>query len=325
MESAPISQRSVHATGYVVLDLLVAGGKMTPIVGGTAANVAVNLSLLGWDSVVTALLGDDIAGREVVRQLDAYGVDTSGVTLDPAVRTPVLVHEISKQGRHRFRFSCPSCGNKFAKFRPLGSGQVPAAPRAAVHFMDRASSYALGLAEAVRDTGFVVFEPGTPGRPAVTKALASLSHMLRLSSSLDIEVGREEVAPQIQIVGLANEGVRFRLPGDPVWIHLPSELNGPLVDAGGAGDWLTTGTLDAMSLDGGPSLSSNSDSMHRAVSRGSAFAAACCAYEGTRGQIGSETWAELTRQTTIRRPVAPTLPRFEVANCQDCRAWFHEA
>jgi fructokinase len=323
MEPAPVQRRSVHATGFIVLDLLLADGRMTPIVGGTAANVAVNLSLLGWDSSVTALLGDDRAGKEVVRQLNEYGVDTTGVVLDPAARTPVLIHEVVR-GRHRFRFSCPQCGSKYAKFRPLEPGKVSEAPEASVHFFDRASSYATRLAEAVNGSAVAVFEPGTPGRPAATAALASSSHVLRVSSELEIEPGTEAVSPQVQVVGLGSDGVRFRLAGDPEWVHLPSELRAPLVDAGGAGDWLTSGILDAVPLDKIHDSSLRPDELRAAVLRGLALAAVCCQYEGTRGQVGSSAWTDATRQLTLPAPTVPRLPTFDTQDCRDCEAWFHQ-
>lgn len=322
MEPKLVQRRSVHAAGFIVLDLLVADGRMTPIVGGTAANVAVNLSILGWDSCVTALLGDDRAGKEVVRQLSHYGVDTRGVVLDPGVRTPVLIHEVVR-GRHRFRFSCPQCGSKYAKFRPLDPGKVSAAPEASVHFFDRASSYATQLAEGVNRSAVVVFEPGTPGRPAATAALASSSHLLRVSSELEIEAGTEASSPQVQVVGLGREGVRFRLAGDTDWVHLPSELRAPLVDAGGAGDWLTSGILDAVPLDKIHDSSLSPDELRAAVSRGLMLAAVCCQYEGTRGQVGSSVWADATQRMSLPTPTAPRLPTFDLQNCRDCEAWFH--
>lgn len=316
--------RTVHTSGFVVLDLLVADGKMKPVVGGTAANVATNLALLGWQSSVSALLGDDRAGREIVRQLAEYGVDTSNVVLDPEVQTPVLLHEVVN-GRHRFRFSCPHCGAKYAKFRPLAPTCAPSAPEAAVHFFDRASSYAIKIAQSVRDRAVVVFEPGTPGRPPATAALAAASHILRVSSDLGIEAASEEVSPQLQIVGLGEAGVRYRQVREQDWMHLGSRLDGPLVDAGGAGDWLTSGTLDTIPLQDVRVGSLQSADLEKAVENGLLLAASCCQFEGTRGQIGTTVWAAATKHQKAASAFVPELPSYAAADCTDCEAWFHHS
>lgn len=315
--------RSVHASGFVVLDLLVANGRMKPVVGGTAANVATNLALLGWQSSVSAFLGDDRAGREVVRQLAEYGVNTSSIVLDPQVQTPVLLHEVVG-GRHKFRFACPHCGVKYAKFRPLAPSCAPTAPEAAVHFFDRASSYAIKIAQSVRDRAVVVFEPGTPGRPPATAALAAASHILRVSSDLEIDAAMEEASPQVQIVGLGADGVRYRLRGARVWNHLASRLDRPLVDAGGAGDWLTSGTLDTLPLGGVSDGTLDAVALENAITSGLRLAAGCCQFEGTRGQVGTNTWLEATAFHTASKSVVPDLPSYATDDCADCEAWFHQ-
>jgi fructokinase len=282
------------------------------------------LALLGWQSSVSALLGDDRAGREIVRQLGEYGVDTSSVVLDPEVQTPVLLHEVVK-GRHRFRFSCPHCGAKYAKFRPLAPTSAPSAPEAAVHVFDRASSYAIKIAESVRDRAVVVFEPGTPGRPPATAALAAASHILRVSSDLGIDAASEETSPQVQIVGLGAGGVRYRHVGEQDWTHLDSRLDGPLVDAGGAGDWLTSGTLDTIPLEAVRDGSLQSPDLAEAVENGLLLAAGCCRFEGTRGLVGTSVWAAATKHQTAANSFVPELPSFTIADCIDCEAWFHHS
>lgn len=316
--------RTVHTSGFVVLDLLVADGKMKPVVGGTAANVATNLALLGWQSSVSALLGDDRAGREIVRQLAEYGVDTRSIVMDPEVQTPVLLHEVVN-GRHRFRFSCPHCGVKYAKFRPLAPTCAPSAPDAAVHFFDRASSYAIKIAQSVRDRAVVVFEPGTPGRPPATAALAAASHILRVSSDLGIDAAGEESAPQVQIVGLGAAGVRYRLPGEQDWTHMDSRLDGPLVDAGGAGDWLTSGTLDTIPFEGMCDGSLPKAGLKKAVENGLLLAASCCQFEGTRGQVGNTAWVAATKDQPAASSFVPDLPSYNTDACSDCEAWFHHS
>ncbi|WP_117389042.1 PfkB family carbohydrate kinase [Mycobacterium marinum] len=315
---------TIHSTGFVVLDLLVADGEMTCHVGGTAANVAINLSLLGWDAAVSGLIGDDPAGHEIRRQFTLYGVDTTALINDPEVETPVVIHEVTKD-RHRFRFSCPHCGTKYAKFRPLPPTKASTAPAADVHFFDRASSYAIEVSRLRRDTSAVVFEPGTPGRPPATTSMVRQAHFLRASG--DLELPPDAVAAQAQkpqVIGLGSAGVKYRA-ADTEWRSLPSRLLDLPVDAGGAGDWLTAAVLDGL----GPSLvrskSVGIQDLERTVDRALDFAAACCRHLGTRGLVGTDDWAHLTMNSP-RDVQISQVEQVQAGTSQrkvGCHSWFH--
>jgi len=316
------SPRKIHSSGFVVLDLLVADGSLTPQVGGTAANVAINLVLLGWQAAVSALLGDDIAGHTVREQLAAYGVDTAGVRNHPDVTTPVVIHEVA-DSRHRFKFSCPACGTKFAKFRPLPPESSRLAPEASIYFFDRASAYALKLASERRSESAIVFEPGTPGRPAATNAMAATPHLLRASSNLQLDSVQTAISANIQVIGLGSDGVRYRTPTETQWQHRPTQATGTIVDPGGAGDWLTAGVLERLGPDCMRSGSVLATDLDEAVDRGLSLAAACCAYLGTRGAVGTSTWNRLA--TELHAPMPTPEPRpIEIAADADCADWFHE-
>jgi 2-dehydro-3-deoxygluconokinase len=55
-------------------------------IGGTESNVAVNLARLGFKTSWMSRLPDNALGRRVVGELNAYGVDASGVTFASAER-----------------------------------------------------------------------------------------------------------------------------------------------------------------------------------------------------------------------------------------------
>lgn len=321
--SSACAPRTFHSSGFVVLDLLVANGTLTPHVGGTAANVAINLALLGWETSVSALLGDDPAGHTAREQLASFGVDTTGVQNRKDVTTPVVIHEVVKS-RHRFRFSCPACGAKYAKFRPLAPETSKLAPRASTYFFDRASSYAIRLAGDRRDESAIVFEPGTPGRPAATKTMADTAHLLRVSSELGLDAVMSAVNSNTQVVGLGADGVRYRTPTDPAWRHRPSQVTDPVIDPGGAGDWLTAGIIDGLGANLIRSESTSTAELDDAIDRGLRLAAACCASPGTRGLIGTASWADLAAEfgvstAHVRREPGAT----HVTGSQTCAAWFH--
>lgn len=316
------SKRSVHSTGFIVLDLLVAGDNVEHHVGGTAANVAVNLSLLGWKASVSGLLGDDPAGHVIRRQLGAYGVDTTALIIDGGVETPIVIHDVTKR-RHRFRFSCPECGTKYAKFRPLPPGNVSTAPSADVHFFDRASSYALEIARKEHERSVIVFEPGTPGRPAATSSLARLSHLYRASGDLDLP--NETVAAtasKAQVIGLGSDGVKYRAAMVKEWRHRPSHVSGLPVDAGGAGDWVTAALLDGFDLASLKSNTVESPAFDAAIERALDFAAACCGQLGTRGFVGTAAWKNLTVADNYT-DVADRSHLQSISESRGCSRWFH--
>lgn len=320
--------RKVHASGFVVLDLLVADGDLTPHVGGTAANVAINLSLLGWNAAVSGLVGEDPAGREIRSQLKAYGVDTSRLVSAPDVETPVVIHEVTRN-RHKFRFSCPNCGSKYSRFRPLPPTEAGSAPEADVHFFDRASSYAIEVSRLRRSDDVIVFEPGTPGRPAATASMVGLAHLFRSSGDLDLP-NRALVSPNVdtndnaaQIIGLGADGVKYRASVSHDWQRRPSRVSQPPVDAAGAGDWLTACLLDGLDMTTLRALDVTDEDLDRAVDRGLDFAAACCRHLGTRGLVETEEWRKLHPGDSCQAAPGRAGPGPAKIASGGCDLWFH--
>lgn len=313
----------MHATGFVVLDLLVANGTVTPHAGGTAANVAINLAVLGWDTSVSGLLGDDPAGRLIVEELRAFGVSTANLVLRPDVETPVLIHEVLRN-RHRFRFSCPVCSRKYAKHRPLPIGLAESAPPATVFFCDRTSAYAVACAERARSRGsWVVFEPGTPGRKDAFERLEQMSSIVRYSDDLrgSILDRLSQTQHHLEVCSLGAGGVRWRGRWRDEffesWIDQPQAKLVDPVDPGGAGDWLTAGMLHAAAF--GAKVSD-------AVSVGQELARLSCCAAGTRGLLALDE--ALKRVGSLRgnadfvwRPASPPSLSYP-AEARECAAWF---
>jgi fructokinase len=318
----PCSGRSVHTTGFVALDLLVVDGLASAHAGGSAANIAINLGVLGWDARVSGLLGDDDAGRTVVRDLQSMGVDTSGLQLVPEARTPVVVHEV-REGRHRFRFSCPNCGTAYAKHRPLPPERAAAAGSCDAFVFDRTTAYALAAAElARRDGSIVMFEPGTPGRPAAFRHAVQLAHLFRRSHDLDERVADRLPAspPGLEVVGHGAAGVRWRgtwgTESFPDWRAAPAETAAAVtvVDPGGAGDWLSAVLLDRL-LASAPVPS--------AIADGQRLAALCCGFAGTRGLLACPEGRVQFERAIGRHPVAPPAAAQVMAvGSGQCSDWF---
>ncbi|MGZ3143434.1 sugar kinase [Lentzea chajnantorensis] len=67
-------------------------------IGGAESNVACHLSRLGVSSSWVSAVGDDSFGRAVLDTVGGFGVDVSGVRVDPARPTGLYVKEASPHG-----------------------------------------------------------------------------------------------------------------------------------------------------------------------------------------------------------------------------------
>ena len=70
----------------------------TRTVGGAESNVACHLAVLGLRSAWVSAVGDDAFGRAVVSAVESFGVDVSGVVVDPARPTGLYVKESDASG-----------------------------------------------------------------------------------------------------------------------------------------------------------------------------------------------------------------------------------
>ena len=77
-------------------------GPINTLTGGDAANQAVVLSRLGARAALASRRGDDVFGRVLAETLEGYGVDTSGVAVDPERATAVCAMMIRPDGQRHF-------------------------------------------------------------------------------------------------------------------------------------------------------------------------------------------------------------------------------
>lgn len=322
---------SILSSGYAALDVIVDGEAMGHRAGGTAVNVAANLAYLGWGSEVTAILGDDPAGRRLRGDLTRAGVGTEFLTTEPDATTPVVVHEVLPQ-THRFRFGCPACGRRFPRYRSISTEHakwVSDLVHPDVFFFDRVSAGTLFLADAVRERGgLVVFEPATRGRAHHFAQALQLAHIVKLSDERlealgDRYDGRTR-SGQVHILTNGGSGATWRL-GHKAWTTVPG-FSMDIVDAGGAGDWTTAGLLASMpSLEPEGLVDVNFD---HALRVSQAIAALSCRSRGARGisqaltrsQLLSEATRLLCDGTPARPPSQRLRPSRRAAACSACLA-----
>lgn len=324
---SPDSHPKLVSSGYVALDVVQTAQGSWLRAGGSAANVACNLAHFGWQASIVALLGDDDAATVVIRDLQAAGVDTSGIHKLPSAGTPIVVHEVEANG-HRYRFGCKHCGRAYVPHRPLpavaASAMALNLPAPAVFYFDRASAGALTLAAAHRHAGrTVIYEPSTAGRPAAHRQAAVLASIVKYSRERSAAFA-DALGPvadgQVRIETRGSEGSAFRI-GAGDWQLLPSC---PIraVDAGGAGDWMTAALIDVLQT----RQKWSERHIRRAIEFAQAVAAISCLLPGAR------TLSNLMDRGAIRiaaaklaRGITPFIPRTEPSpnkavdtNCAGC-------
>lgn len=72
--------------------------------GGAPCNVLAMLQRLGHSTAFLGKVGDDIFGRRLRRTLEEVGIDTSGLSMDPKVRTTLAFVEKKEDGDRDFSF-----------------------------------------------------------------------------------------------------------------------------------------------------------------------------------------------------------------------------
>ncbi|MGY1721769.1 PfkB family carbohydrate kinase [Blastococcus sp. SYSU DS0533] len=254
----------------------------TEVLGGKGANQAVALTQLGVPVALVGVVGDDPAGRDVLAQAAADGVDVSGVVTRPDATTALLLDLVEDGGRRRLVEDVPpavlltpadvaAAGALIAGCQVLSLQlqQPGAAVRAA---LGRAPRTALVVADgAPEDAGT---RDAVLGRADVVRADAAEAELLvgqRLSGPDDARDAAARLlsaGPRLVALATGEEGdlVAWRAgpaPGvtagvgeaDPAWADgevLVPRLGGSPVDPTGAGDAWVAALVAALRGRGGP-------------------------------------------------------------------------
>jgi fructokinase len=293
--------RSVLGAGLITLDIIIQeqeGSSIAHAVGGTCGNVIAALAYLGWDTTPIGRLGDDAAGHAIRQELSGLGVSSSQLTREDELSSARIVQFIVERRngiRHRFGFSCPTCGNPFSRFRPptLEQAEAALAKNYApdVFFFDRVSAAILAMASEFRKRGALIyFEPSGVGRPAeFIKALA-VAHIVKYSA--DRMHGRLPGLPslkgqRLEIETQGPQGLRFRWLGDggtKSWHAQTAFKVRTLRDAAGAGDWCTAGFLYQLDWKRDREFAElKEEELNPSLMFGQALAALNCQHVGARG------------------------------------------
>lgn len=297
-----LNRHACLGTGLIALDLVTSSDEDSePSVwaGGSCGNVLTILAYLGWRSYPVARLGDDAAGKVVVRDMARHGVCFKYVSFDQSVYTPIILQRIliARDGHptHRFYWRCPNCGNWLPRYSPIRLQDVRVlcerSPHAACFYFDRVCPASLRLAEKAKEQGsLVVFEPASiKDDPQFNKAI-TMCDILKYSNerSKNSPKMAHESPARVVVETLGAEGLRYRLRWNGrsgEWKLLPAFRVRNLKDAAGAGDWCTAGMIHVLAGGGASFDRFNEKKIVDALRYGQALSALNCGFEGARGAM----------------------------------------
>ena len=295
----PTSFSSCVGTGFVVLDFITNGNSEIPPllrIGGSCGNVLTILAYLGWQSYPAARIGEDIAGQQLRKDMERWGVKSDLLSSKAEDKSPIVVHRIlsAKNGipRHQFEFNCPNCGARLPKYKAISPKAVKdlanQVPKANVFYFDRVSLSSLELATYYKSKGALIFfEPSKVKNEKLFVECLAVADIVKYSDErLDnITTLLSEVEIPLEIKTLGSKGLQYRLAGQySEWNFLNAFPQSALLDTVGSGDWCSAGIIHVISKAWmGTFHDIQLDLVQSALEFGQALAALNCYYKGARG------------------------------------------
>lgn len=296
-------QHSCVGTGFIVLDVIRntvgIGATEKRFAGGSCGNVLAILAYFGWTARAVGRIGDDHPGRELLADLEKWGVHTELLQVEAGRGTPIIVQEnyLDARGRPRHRFSrvCPVCGASLPAYRPLLTSEAATIaaklPSHSVFYFDRVAPGTLELAQKSRANGaLVVFEPSGIKDERLFAECLRTAHIVKYANDriegIHDVVAKAKVPIEIETLGAKGLRLRVRSNGRVgAWKDLPAFSAPELRDAAGSGDWCTAGLIHGLMTSGNSveQLVRDSSAVVLATRLGQALAALNCGFEGARG------------------------------------------
>src|SRR3954469_20606723 len=180
----------VAVLGAVACHRGVTGGKGPELLGGKGAHQAVALAQLGVPVALVGVVGDDDAGREVLAQATADGIDVGAVVVRPGSPTAVLTHPVGRDGSRRPVEDVPP-EMLLTADDVAGAADQIASCQALVLQLQQPGAAVRAAVERVPDTAVVVSD-GAPEDAATREAVLRRADVVRAGvGDAALLVGRE--------------------------------------------------------------------------------------------------------------------------------------
>lgn len=295
---------SACGIGLIALDLIEHQNSTRHFAGGTCGNVLTILAYLGWNSYPIGRIANDAAGKAVLSDLQRWGVRPDFLQLNPTARTPVIIERLSVDANsvpfHSYGFNCPECGGRLPSYQPVTLRSLEAVTnslfRPDVLFIDRVSPAAIRIAEFAREKDTLIyFEPTSVRDERQFRRLVGLSHVIKYAQDRILDLNEICEVPHniLEIQTLGRGGLRFRFK-KRAWHRAAAWPVPSLLDAAGAGDWLSAVLIHLLARHGLKGfLKSSLETVSQAINAGQAAAAWNCGFVGPRGGMYQRPKTEL--------------------------------
>ncbi|MBL7061945.1 MAG: hypothetical protein ISS54_04340 [Dehalococcoidia bacterium] len=289
-------------TGLITLDIVMAQyAQAEPRywAGGSCGNVLTILSYIGWDSNPIARLGNDVAGKYLVKDMETWGVNCSNICLSNSISTPIII-EILSNGRngiplHRWKWVCPNCGSRLPTYRPLPFKEIGKISKDALNsnifYFDRVARSNVELAKISKNLGaIIIFEPSRTRNDGIFEECLEIADIVKYSRGKNGNFRKaiEKINVPLEIETLGSEGIRYRSGNDTQdreWNTMPAyRIGNGIKDTAGSGDWCSAGVIHAICRFGRQHFKNlTHEAIQYAINFGQALAALNCHYIGARG------------------------------------------
>lgn len=290
---APIDRPArVTVIGDALIDELRDRGGSREFVGGAALNVAVGLALLGEETTLVAMLGDDEPARRIRSYLRDYGVR---LVESPSAHGTSRAVSDRTDGEPRYEFN-EAARRRSIRFDDATRAAIDEADLVVVSCFpfDDAGQYA-ELVAAIGHPERRVVVDGNPRAGMLADRAAFLANFedfasrsllvkigdedaeLLLADSLDVFVERLRAAGASAVLATAGrDGASLHHEGGPVHARIVP-LPGAVIDTMGAGDATLAAIVRRIALDGLPTTNAAwAHALHEAM----LIAAATVRHEG---------------------------------------------
>jgi ribokinase len=255
--------RAAVVLGQVARDLVLSvdalphgGGSTTvrerrELLGGKGANQALACLRLGLGAAVVGVVGDDDAGRDVLAQARADGLDVDGVVRRDGSPTALLTDVVEADGTRRLLEDVPPGTLLTVADVRASSARLESADAVLLQLQQPRRAVLEGLRTASR-AGVLVVADGAPPDDDVRAELLAHAHVVRADAAEtaalvgrdpgDVE-GTVEAAHELRsrgpaLVALATGQEENVVAWDGGHVVMPL-LDGPVADPTGAGDAFT--------------------------------------------------------------------------------------
>jgi len=298
-------------TGLIALDVIIDEINNNPqelLSGGSCGNVSSIMTFFGFDSYPIARLKKNLATTELTKDLKKWKVKTKLVTATKDGSTPIIIQRIktNKQGNpiHKFEFKDPKNGTWLPNYKPVLSAEVSNivknAPIPSVFYFDRINRGSIDFAKFYKSKGSLIyFEPSSIGEMRLFEECLQVADIIKFStdriSNYESLFPIQRVPLEIQTHGI--EGISYRFGkklNEKKWHKLPVFSISGLVDASGAGDWMSAGLMTTIGKQGSKGFENlDSKKVIAALRFGQALGSLNCFYNGARGLMYNHTKSQI--------------------------------